>query len=227
MSEFSHLKNKLLAEQVEDQIYHYILDEALEPGAKLPNEFALGEKFPVGRSTIREAVKLLSSKGIVEVRQGSGTYVVTTVKGLSDPLNLRSVQDKNALAFDLVNVRLLLEPGIAEMAAQNATPEDIERLRRLCDRVETKIHEGDRYGERETMPYTRLLKLERYPHWKGKIEYIVTITRQYSDKTDVRELCEVFPGKERKKAFDLYNALLKQYPGIHNEMDTERRSWER
>ena len=125
MSEFSHLKNKLLAEQVEDQIYHYILDEALEPGAKLPNEFALGEKFRVGRSTIREAVKLLSSKGIVEVRQGSGTYVVTTVKGLSDPLNLRSVQDKNALAFDLVNVRLLLEPGIAEMAAQNATPEDI------------------------------------------------------------------------------------------------------
>lgn len=81
MSEFSHLKNKLLAEQVEDQIYHYILDEALEPGAKLPNEFALGERFRVGRSTIREAVKLLSSKGIVEVRQGSGTYVVTTVKG--------------------------------------------------------------------------------------------------------------------------------------------------
>ena len=147
MSEFSHLKNKLLAEQVEDQIYHYILDEALEPGAKLPNEFALGEKFRVGRSTIREAVKLLSSKGIVEVRQGSGTYVVTTVKGLSDPLNLRSVQDKNALAFDLVNVRLLLEPGIAEMAAQNATPEDIERLQRLCERVETKIHEGDRYIE--------------------------------------------------------------------------------
>ena len=74
MSDFSHLKNKLLAEQVEDQIYHYILDTPIEPGAKLPNEFALGEKFRVGRSTIREAVKLLSSKGIVEVRQGSGTY---------------------------------------------------------------------------------------------------------------------------------------------------------
>ena len=96
MSEFSHLKNKLLAEQVEDEIYHYILDTPLEPGTKLPNEFELGEKFGVGRSTVREAVKLLSSKGIVEVRRGSGTYVVTTAKGLSDPLNLRSVQDKNA-----------------------------------------------------------------------------------------------------------------------------------
>ena len=62
MSEFSHLKNKLLAEQVEDEIYHYILDTPLEPGAKLPNEFELGEKFGVGRSTVREAVKLLSSK---------------------------------------------------------------------------------------------------------------------------------------------------------------------
>ena len=147
MREFSHLKNKLLAEQVEDQIYHYILDTPIEPGAKLPNEFELGEKFGVGRSTIREAVKLLSSQGILEVRRGSGTYVVTTTKGLSDPLGLRSVRDKNALALDLVNVRLLLEPGIAEMAAQNATAEDIERLRRLCERVETKIHDGDRYIE--------------------------------------------------------------------------------
>ena len=145
MSEFSHLKNKLLAEQVEDEIYHYILETPLEPGAKLPNEFELGEKFGVGRSTVREAVKLLSSKGIVEVRRGSGTYVVTTAKGLSDPLNLRSVQDKNALALDLVNVRLLLEPGMAEMAALNASDEDIERIQRLCDRVESKIHSGDLY----------------------------------------------------------------------------------
>ena len=147
MSEFSHLKNKLLAEQVEDQIYHYILDEALEPGAKLPNEFALGERFRVGRSTIREAVKLLSSKGIVEVRRGSGTYVLTTALGVGDPLGLSAVQDKTALALDLVNVRLLLEPGIAEMAANNATDEDIARLRRLCERVERKIHDGDRYIE--------------------------------------------------------------------------------
>ncbi len=57
------------------------------------------------------------------------------------------MQDKNALAFDLVNLRLLLEPGIAEIAAQNATPEDIERMQRLCDRVETKIRDGERYIE--------------------------------------------------------------------------------
>lgn len=147
MSEFSHLKDKLLAEQVEDQIYHYILDTPIEPGAKLPNEFRLGQMFGVGRSTIREAVKLLTSKGILEVRRGSGTYVVTTAKGLSDPLGLRSIEDKNQLALDLVNVRLLLEPGIAELAAQNATDGDVQRLRTLCDRVEYKIRNEEQYIE--------------------------------------------------------------------------------
>lgn len=147
MDEFSHLKSKLLAEQVEEQIYHFILDTPLSPGSKLPNEFELGEKFGVGRSTIREAVKLLSSKGIVEVRRGSGTYVLTTALGVGDTLGLSAVQDKTALALDLVNVRLLLEPGIAEMAASNATDEDIARLRRLCERVERKIHDGDHYIE--------------------------------------------------------------------------------
>lgn len=116
MDEFSHLKSKLLAEQVEEQIYHFILDTPLSPGSKLPNEFELGEKFGVGRSTIREAVKLLSSKGIVEVRRGSGTYVLTTALGVGDLLGLSAVQDKTALALDLVNVRLLLEPGISAMS---------------------------------------------------------------------------------------------------------------
>lgn len=160
MSEFSHLKNKLLAEQVEDQIYHYILDTPLEPGAKLPNEFELGQLFGVGRSTIREAVKLLSSKGIVEVRRGSGTYVLTTAPA-SDPLGLRAVQDKNALALDLVHVRLLLEPGIAEMAAMNADPEDVDRLRRLCDRVEHKIRSGDRYIEDDVAFHTCIAKCSK------------------------------------------------------------------
>lgn len=106
--------------------------------------------------------------------------------------------------------------------------EDITRLESVLEALRDYRKDlAARYGALETMAYTRVLKLERHPHWKGNIEYIVTITRQYSDKTDVRELREVYPGKERKKAFDRYNALLKQYPGIHNEMDTEKRNWEK
>lgn len=78
MARFTKLKHTLLAEQVQEQIFHYIVDTPLALGAKPPNEFELGEMFGVGRSTIREAVKILSSKGIVEVRHGSGSYVLST-----------------------------------------------------------------------------------------------------------------------------------------------------
>ena len=145
MEGFSNIKNKLLAEQVQEQIYHYILELSMRPGDKLPNEFELGEKFGVGRSTIREAVKLLASRGVLEVRQGSGTYVVSTTPSDLDPLGLSGVEDKIALALDLVNVRLILEPGIAEMEALNATEESIRQLRYHCDQVEEKIKAGDLY----------------------------------------------------------------------------------
>ena len=161
MNDFAHLKNKLLAEQIEDQLYHYIVDTPLSPGAKLPNEFELGRKFGVGRSTIREAVKLLSSKGILEVRRGSGTYVVTTTKGLADPLGLRSIKDKSALALDLVNVRLLLEPGIAAMAAQNATAQDVERLKTLCRRIEIKIQDKENYIEDDIAFHTCVAEISK------------------------------------------------------------------
>ena len=108
------------------------------------------------------------------------------------------------------------------------TAEEITRLENVLEALRDYRKDlAKRYGELETMPYTRALKLERSPHWKGHIEYIITITRTYPDKTQIDELREVYPGKERKKAFDRTAELLKQYPGIPYEKDIERRSWER
>lgn len=145
MDEFSNLKSKLLAEQVQDQLFRYILSTPVPVGNKLPNEFELGQKFGVGRSTIREAVKLLVSRKVLEVRQGSGTYVISTTPADLDPLGLRAVEDKMALALDLVDVRIMLEPGIAEMAALHASLEDVKKLDLLCRKIEKRINDGESY----------------------------------------------------------------------------------
>lgn len=139
MAGFSGIKNTLLAEQVQEQLYDYITAHSMKPGDKLPNEFKLAEQFGVGRSTVREAVKLLVSRNVLETRRGSGTYVKDLIPADMDPLNLRNVQDKVALAMDLVDLRLILEPGIAELAAYNATEEEIRHLQELCDATEYKI----------------------------------------------------------------------------------------
>ena len=77
---------KPLGARTEDELMKYILQEPVEPGKKIPNEFELAERFGVGRSTIREAVKGLVSRGILEVRRGSGTYVINTNSIDVDPL---------------------------------------------------------------------------------------------------------------------------------------------
>lgn len=84
-----------------------------------------------------------------------------------------------------------------------------------------------RYAELETMPYVRVLRLERNPRYDGRKFYDLTITRRFDDGTAVEELRENYNGSERRKAFARFEELKKQYPGIRAEQDTERRPWER
>ena len=72
MYQIEKMNKKLLASQVEEELMNYILHEPVEIGEKIPNEYELAEKFGVGRSTIRETIKSLVTKGILEVRRGSG-----------------------------------------------------------------------------------------------------------------------------------------------------------
>ena len=94
MYQFEKMNKKLLGKQIEDELMNFILQEPVNVGGKIPNEFELAEKFGVGRSTIREAVKGLVSKGILEVRRGSGTYVINTRSLEEDPLGLAKFEDK-------------------------------------------------------------------------------------------------------------------------------------
>lgn len=127
---------KLLASQIEDRIFEYIIQTPFQIGDKLPNEFELADMFAVSRSTIREAVKGLVIKGILEVRRGSGTYVCNTSTIQTDPLGLAKLHDKYKLALELVDVRLILEPEIAAKAAEYATVKDITELKQLCQETE-------------------------------------------------------------------------------------------
>ncbi|HIZ78543.1 MAG TPA: FadR family transcriptional regulator [Candidatus Lachnoclostridium stercorigallinarum] len=135
-SSYGKTKKKPLGARVEDGLMEYILQKPVLPGEKIPNEFELAERFGVGRSTVREAVKGLVSRGILEVRRGSGTYVINTSPAAEDPLGFGKAEDKYQLALELFDVRLMIEPEIASLACKNAAEEDIRRLRRLCDETE-------------------------------------------------------------------------------------------
>lgn len=142
MYQFEKLDRKLLGTQIEDELMNFILQEPIKIGQRIPNEFELAEKFGVGRSTIREAVKGLVSKGILEVKRGSGTYVRSTRSLDEDPLGLYRLQDKYKLALELFDVRLMLEPEIASLAAEFASDDELKQLKVLCDETEQMYVSG-------------------------------------------------------------------------------------
>ena len=71
-------KEKTLSQRITERIIKYILDENLQPGAKLPNETLMCARLKVGRSSLREAMRALSSRNVITIRQGSGSYVSST-----------------------------------------------------------------------------------------------------------------------------------------------------
>lgn len=128
--------SKSLPEQTADAIMKLIIDKKLEAGTKIPNEFEIAKLFNVGRSTVREAVRLLVSRHILIVKRGSGTFVADRTGISDDPLGLSFEDDKMKVALDLIDVRLMLEPEIAALAAIKSTDEEAEAIMRQCKVVE-------------------------------------------------------------------------------------------
>ncbi|MDE7018447.1 MAG: FadR family transcriptional regulator [Lachnospiraceae bacterium] len=132
-------KERSLPEQAADQIAKLIMENHLTSENKLPSEFELAELLNVGRGTVREAVKLLVARNVLEIRRGKGTYLAPNPGEVPDPLGFAYYPDQMRLALDLVEIRSQLEPWVARMAAEHATAGNIELLRECCAKVEQDI----------------------------------------------------------------------------------------
>jgi GntR family transcriptional regulator, transcriptional repressor for pyruvate dehydrogenase complex len=99
----------------------------LTPGKRIPTETELGDALGVSRTTIREAVVVLAHMGLLEVRQGDGTYVTTSAPG-NESLDQRL---RRAAALEVYEVRRPLEIETARLAATRRTEGDVRRLRDL------------------------------------------------------------------------------------------------
>ena len=177
------MSKKPLGARIEDELMKYILNEPVEPGQKIPNEFELAEKFGVGRSTIREAVKGLVSRGILEVRRGSGTYVISTNSMAVDPLGFSKTQDKYKLALDLFEVRLMIEPEIAALACKNASAEELKRLKCLCDETEQLYRSGRNHISKDIEFHTCIARCSKNQVVETLIPVINTAVYSFANIT--------------------------------------------
>lgn len=129
-----------LSEKVARQLIVFIQENQLQQGDKLPNEKELMDQLNVSRSTIREAMRALSSRGIVVIKQGNGTYLSNLPGVTADPLGLSFKYDKKKVFMDLLELRLIMEPSIAAQSARCASDEDIREIVELAEQVSKRIH---------------------------------------------------------------------------------------
>ena len=133
-------KAKTLSISIASEIENIIIEGSLKPGDRIPNEQELMEPYCTSRSTIREAIKALVSKGTLEIRRGKGTFVCQLPGMTDDPLGLNFLGIENLNPY-LHEARLIFEPEICGLSAERATDQEIKILQKP---VIKQLHEKDK-----------------------------------------------------------------------------------
>lgn len=137
-------QNKPLYEQVCQLIEAQIIDGEIRIGDKLPTENELAGMYKVSRTVIREAIKTLKEKGWVETHVAKGTFVVQNVaRGVETSLDAAVRMKPDDRFSNLIQVRLILEPEIAALAAVSASQDDIARMRQAVNQMENALVNAD------------------------------------------------------------------------------------
>ncbi|MEQ4207102.1 FadR/GntR family transcriptional regulator [Actinopolymorpha sp. B9G3] len=146
-SQFSTVSRTGLADQLAERLLDEIVSGTYPPESRLPPEPVLAERAGVSRLTLREAIKDLRQRGVLRVQQGRGTFVNAPAMWApfdSTVLNARATLEPGyALAYELTELRRIVERGIAELAALRRTDADLERMTVAVEAMKAAWAAGD------------------------------------------------------------------------------------
>ncbi|USK58024.1 FadR/GntR family transcriptional regulator [Peribacillus asahii] len=119
-----------------DQINEYFLSGKLKPGDKLPTERDLANHFNVSRTSVREALRKLEIKGIIKIKQGSGSFIKTSENLAVEEISSTIMNAEKKLIYEMLEFRRMLEVECASLASQRATSEDLNRIREALEMMD-------------------------------------------------------------------------------------------
>lgn len=131
-----------LSEHLAQQVLDLIRSDDLEPGSRLPSVKEMAERFSVAPPTLREALRQLEITGIIDIRHGSGIYVLRNERPMMITNPYIGKLERDTVA-DLFEARSIIEPSLAEMAALHIEDDEIARLHNLIERAEQFLSGGD------------------------------------------------------------------------------------
>lgn len=131
-----------LVQRIIAEIQERLVEGDLRAGDRLPPEGQLGAQFGVGRTSVREAMKVLSALGVVEIRRGEGTYIATGDSfQLLNPLEFALILERSD-ARELLELRRVLDLGCCDLVVKRATKQDLKRLSKLAEEHKALVEAG-------------------------------------------------------------------------------------
>jgi GntR family transcriptional regulator, transcriptional repressor for pyruvate dehydrogenase complex len=196
MKDNSFLKpigNKSIVNTIVERITDSIMRKQLKPGQKIPTELELSESLDVGRNSIREAIKILTALGILEIRRADGTYVSSEFsENMINPLVYSLILAKDS-SEDIHELRSLFEVGAVELAIQKADENDIKTLRDMHAEMVLEANKGivdpSKFIEMDMQFHQYIVKITHNP-LIYKISSVIERLTRASQLNTIKFLCE-------------------------------------
>jgi GntR family transcriptional repressor for pyruvate dehydrogenase complex len=145
--QYTRVKQGRIYEAVVDQLQNLIVSEKLQPGDKLLPERELAQRFGVSRTAVRDAIRVLSERGLVDVRPGAGTFVIQEISDtVAESMGLLFQIEKSSHKA-LHEVREILEVEMAGLAAERATESDVEKIEKAFEKMQSNVNDPARFIE--------------------------------------------------------------------------------
>ncbi len=148
-----------VSEKLAKDLEQLLQDGVWRPGDQLPGERDLASRFGVSRSSVREALRILELHGWVEIRQGDGTRVASPSESFGRRLRSRLHQEDFIL--ELFEVRRILEPAVAALAAERSHPQGVARLEELLAQQQAAKEDLYRFVELDMFFHKTLADMSR------------------------------------------------------------------
>lgn len=213
---FSSIRTERIYEQIVSQIHDLIREGKLKPGNKLPSERKLAESLGCSRSSLREALRVLESDGIIVSKAGGGRYIQNIKENINPEYEFNSVNllEKSAILYFL-EAREVLEPAIARLAIERASDKDIEELGEVLKEMEEKFKHPEEEVKNDSIFHLKLAELTGNFVFVSMMEtnlnmisktrkkLLITSTRYHDSLNEHKKIYETIknrdPGKAEKK----------------------------
>jgi GntR family transcriptional repressor for pyruvate dehydrogenase complex len=178
------VKRSRIYEHIVQQIRTLISDGSWAPGDQIPPERELAERFRVSRTSVREALRALEMQGVIESRQGGGTFVRSAEPELLIPPLASAILRGQRELGEVLEVCELLEPGVARYAALRATPEAVEELDAVLARQRASVERDDQFVEQDAAFHATLARTAD----NRILQNLYTLTLELLRESNARDL---------------------------------------